>query len=325
MPATIGVTLGELSGIGPEVMLAALRDLPHDAAAQVFVPAPAARAEWWQGLLQVQAARQVGAGAIEIALVRGSMEPVQPGRSTPATRADALAALTAMADAAVARSVAAVVTGPVPKAIFADAAATWPGQTEYLAHRLGVTRFAMMLAGPRLRVVPVTTHVPLRAVAALLSTDSIVGATLAAVAELQAVFGIARPRVGVCGLNPHAGEGGRCGDEEAAIIVPAIAALVGQGVAASGPLPADTAFRAGWCGQLDVVIAMYHDQALGPLKTVHGGEAVNLTCGLPVPRLSPDHGTAYDIAGLGRADATSARSALALACQAAGARRGALP
>jgi 4-hydroxythreonine-4-phosphate dehydrogenase len=203
-----------------------------------------------------------------------------------------------------------MVTGPAPKGIFDHLAPRPPGQTEFIAERLGVERFAMMLAGPRLRVVPVTTHVPLRQVASLLSVQGIVDCSLAAAEALRDWLDLPSPRLAVCGLNPHAGEDGRVGDEEIRIIAPAVAQLRALGVLAEGPLVADTVFHRAMTGRFDAVICMYHDQALGPLKTVHFHDAVNLTCGLPVPRISPDHGTAYDIAGKGVADPTSMVHAL---------------
>jgi 4-hydroxythreonine-4-phosphate dehydrogenase len=311
------VVLGEAAGIGPEVILAALAELPGEVHAELFVAAPEL-----DGVARRLAALPAAARArIATRAVAAAGAPATPGESTPASRAHAFAALAALADAAVAGRLDAMLTGPSPKAIFAALRPAPPGQTEYLAGRLGATRFAMMLAGPRLRVVPVTTHLPLREVAGALRVETIVAAAAAAAAELRAVWELAAPRVGVCGLNPHAGEGGRLGDEEGRVIAPAIAALRAEGVDARGPLAADTAFRDGFQGGLDVVVAMYHDQALGPLKTVHFADAVNFTCGLRVPRASPDHGTAYDIAGRGRADPASACAALALACRAARARR----
>ena len=315
----VGVTLGEASGVGPEVVAKALATLPSDVDACVYAAdhlVDAAR----DAIHRAQSARPAAdapSGSVRFAPFVGSGRAPEPGVSDTSSRADAYGALAALADAACAGDIDAMLTGPVPKAVFAHLHPSPPGQTEFLAGRLGTATFAMMLAGPKLRVVPVTTHLPLRDVAGALRTDAIVRATWAAVVELRLVYGLEQPRVGVCGLNPHAGEGGRIGDEEGRVIAPAIAALQALGIDARGPLAADSAFRAGFTGSLDVVVAMYHDQALGQLKTVHFADAVNFTCGLPVPRLSPDHGTAYDIAGKGIADPTSTRVALDLACRAA--------
>jgi 4-hydroxythreonine-4-phosphate dehydrogenase len=217
----------------------------------------------------------------------------------------AFLALEAMAYAGSRGELDAMVTGPVPKGIFDHLEPRPPGQTEFLAQVLRAPRFAMMLAGPRLRVVPVTTHVPLRDVARLLTTEGIVNCGLAADDALRRWLDIREPRLAVCGLNPHAGEGGRLGDEEARIIAPAVQELRALGLEVDGPVVADTVFHRAITGRYDAVLCMYHDQALGPLKTVHFHDACNLTCGLPVPRISPDHGTAYDIAGKGVADAAS--------------------
>ncbi len=316
---TIGITLGEASGVGPEVVAKALAGLPSDVDACVFC-AEHLVAGVQAALERASSERLVTdapAGAVRFAPFAGSGRAPAPGVSDAASRADAYQALAALADAAARGELDAMLTGPVPKAVFAHLDPSPPGQTEFLAGRLGTSTYAMMLAGPKLRVVPVTTHLPLREVAAALRTDSIVRATWAAVVELRLVYGIDAPRVGVCGLNPHAGEGGRIGDEEATIIAPAIERLRALGIDVRGPLAADSAFRAGFSGALDLVVAMYHDQALGPLKTVHFADAVNFTCGLPVPRLSPDHGTAYDLAGRWLADATSTTVALDVACRAA--------
>jgi 4-hydroxythreonine-4-phosphate dehydrogenase len=310
----IGVTLGDAAGIGPEVMLQALVHTNLQARNCVTVYVAAELEPWLRtacdrfGLLDEEPVAR-GPG-LHLRAVP-SAEPVhgesvpQPGKSTLESRAQAFRALVELADAAVAGNLDVMVTGPVPKGIFDHLTPRPPGQTEFLAGRLQAPRFAMMLAGPRLRVVPVTTHVPLRDVAGLLTTERIVNSGLAATDALVRWLGIASPRLAVCGLNPHAGEGGRLGDEEARIITPAVAELARQGIDVEGPLVADSVFYRAMTGRYDAVLCMYHDQALGPLKTVHFHDAYNLTCGLPVPRISADHGTAYDIAGKGIADPAS--------------------
>jgi 4-hydroxythreonine-4-phosphate dehydrogenase len=214
---------------------------------------------------------------------------------------------------------AALVTNPIQKASLQDAGFKFSGHTEYLGHLAGGARAVMMLtverASPPLRVVPVTVHEPLRAVAGLLSIESIVRCARAAVAALMADFGVARPRLAVAALNPHAGEDGKIGDEEARIIAPAVAALKASGIDARGPAPADTLFHAAARAAYDAVICMYHDQALVPLKTIDFAGGVNVTLGLPFVRTSPDHGTALDIAARGIADATSFIAALELAAR----------
>lgn len=302
--ARIGLTLGEESGIGPEVMIRALATVRPEVAVTICVGG--GLGSWCDALLAA-----AGVHADVRQAPDGPDGPVHlAGSSTPDTRTRAFSALSVLADLAVAGEVDAIVTGPVPKAIFAHLDDPPPGQTEYVAARQKTADFAMLLAGPRLRVAPVTTHVPLRDVARLLTSDAIERVGRAVDFELRRSFGVDRPRLAVTGLNPHAGEGGRLGDEEARVIAPAVDRLRDQGVVATGPLSADTVFADALAGRYDAVICMYHDQALGPLKTVHFGEAINFTCGLPVPRMSPDHGTAYDIAGRGLADATSAIAAV---------------
>ncbi len=205
----------------------------------------------------------------------------------------------------------AVVTGPVGKATFGG---EFPGHTELYAQRLNTHDFAMMLAGPRLRVVPVTTHVALRDVAALLTVDELVRIGRLVDRSLRRGFGIARPRLAFAGLNPHAGDGGLFGDEEERLMKPAVSALQEADIDASGPWSPDTVFhKAVHEGAFDAVVCGYHDQALIPFKLLHFADGVNVTLGLPRPRTSPDHGPAWDIAGRGVADPTSMIRALELA------------
>jgi 4-hydroxythreonine-4-phosphate dehydrogenase len=213
---------------------------------------------------------------------------------------------------------AAVVTNPLSKRAVQAAGFPHPGHTEFLGELAaawgeGPRRAVMMLAGPELRTVPVTVHVPLREVPGLLSEKLIVEVGRIVAADLARYFAIAVPRLAVAGLNPHAGEGGMLGEEDERIVRPAVAALVVAGVDAFGPVAADTLFRAEARGGYDAALCMYHDQALIPVKTVAFAETVNVTLGLPFIRTSPDHGTAFDIAGTGKADATNLMAALRLA------------
>lgn len=311
----IGLTLGDTAGIGPEVVVQALLQTELHRRAQVRLYIAAPLQSWVMATLGrfglLGSVVQPGAGLhIEAVGEPGPQIMPQAGRSSDQSRMHAFVALDHLANDARDGKLDAIVTGPVPKGIFDHLQPRPPGQTEFLAERLGATRFAMMLAGPRLRVVPVTTHVALRDVAQILTTQRIVDAGRACADALVRWFDIAAPRLAVCGLNPHAGEEGKLGDEEARIIAPAVEQLRQAGVHAEGPVVADTVFFRAMGGRYDAVLCMYHDQALGPLKTVHFHEAVNVTCGLPVPRLSPDHGTAYDIAGKGVADPTSTALAL---------------
>jgi 4-hydroxythreonine-4-phosphate dehydrogenase len=255
------------------------------------------------------------------ALAPGDVPPGQP--NDEGGRAQ-LAYLAAAAGAALAGEAAALVTAPISKQWIARAGFPFPGHTEYLASRAGVAEFAMMLAGPRLRVTVATTHVPLREVAGRLTADGIAGTIWLTADALARRFGIATPRVAVAGLNPHAGEAGRFGDEEDRLVRPAIEAararLAAAGTRAeiSGPHVPDVVFREAAGGRFDAVVALYHDQGLIPLKLLHFDEGVNVTLGLPFVRTSPDHGTAYDIAGSGRARAESFLAALDLATRLAG-------
>ena len=207
-----------------------------------------------------------------------------------------------------------VVTNPINKAALYEAGFAYPGHTEFLAALTGVSgKEIMMLASPQLRVVPVTVHVSLRAALESLTTDRIVAAARTTHHALRGNFGIAQPRLAIAGLNPHAGEQGALGDEERRMIEPAIAALRREGIDVSGPWPPDTMFTAAARTRYDAAICMYHDQALIPLKTLDMDHGVNVTLGLPIVRTSPDHGTAYDIAGKGIADPTSLIAAIELA------------
>jgi len=209
-----------------------------------------------------------------------------------------------------------MVTNPINKAALYDAGFAYPGHTEFLAALTGAQgRQVMMLASPELRVVPVTVHASLRNSIAMLTAEAIVAAAQTTSAALQRDFGIAKPRLAVAGLNPHAGEQGALGNEEATIIAPAIATLRSAGIDVSGPWPPDTMFTAAARRRYDAAICMYHDQALIPLKTLDMDHGVNVTLGLPIVRTSPDHGTAYDIAGKGIANPASLIAAIRLAAQ----------
>lgn len=208
-----------------------------------------------------------------------------------------------------------LVTGPVSKSRLHAVGFVHPGQTEFVAERCGVAGelVAMMLAGPSLRVVPVTTHIPLADVAGTLSTDAIVAKGKAAIRGLQRQFGIETPRVAVAGLNPHAGEGGALGREEIEIIQPAIERLREDGAEVSGPHAPDAMFAAKPRSEYDLALCMYHDQGLIPLKALHFDEGINVTLGLPIIRTSPDHGTAFDIAGQNIADPGAMIAAIRMA------------
>ncbi len=237
-----------------------------------------------------------------------------PGRPDAANAPAVIASIERAAKLALAGEAGGVVTNPINKAALYDAGFTYPGHTEFLAVLTGAAgRQVMMLASPELRVVPVTVHASLQASIAMLSTDMILAAARTTHAALRRDFGLPRPRLAMAGLNPHAGEQGALGEEETTIIGPAIAALRAEGIEVSGPWPPDTMFTPAARTRYDVAICMYHDQGLIPLKTLDMTHGVNVTLGLPIVRTSPDHGTAYDIAGRGVADPSSLIAALLLA------------
>lgn len=211
-----------------------------------------------------------------------------------------------------------MVTAPISKAAIRAAGSNFPGHTELLAERCGVAKEVMMLAGARLKVALVTTHHAYREIPALLTTAEILATIRVTDAALRRHFGLTAPRLAVLALNPHAGEGGQFGAEEITVIAPAIAAAQAEGIVASGPHSADTLFHFAVQGAYDAVICMYHDQGLIPLKLLHFDDGVNVTLGLPIVRTSVDHGTAYDLAGSGRASATSLLAAIRMAEQMAG-------
>jgi len=233
-----------------------------------------------------------------------------------------LAALDRAIEGCRSREFAALVTGPVHKGVINDAGVPFTGHTEYLAQRSGAPRPVMLLAARDMRVALVTTHLPLAEVSRHVTAPALTEVIRILHHDLHARFGIERPRILVLGLNPHAGEGGHLGREEIDVIIPALDALRGEGFDLIGPLPADTAFTGRRWRDVDAVLAMYHDQGLPVLKHYGFGEAVNVTLGLPFVRTSVDHGTAFDLAGTGRADPGSLRAALRMAIELAARSRG---
>ena len=242
--------------------------------------------------------------------------PVAPGQPDRANAAPTIAAIDRAVALAMSGEVSGVVTNPINKAVlFEGADFAYPGHTEYLAHLGGVPRTVMMIAAPGLRVVPVTIHIPLADVPKTLSRDLILETARITHRALVSDFGLSSPRLAVAGLNPHAGESGRMGREEIEIIAPAIEELAAEGIQVAGPLPADTMFHPTARAGYDAALTMYHDQGLVPVKMLDFANGVNVTLGLPFIRTSPDHGTAYDIAGKGSADPSSLIAAIRMADQ----------
>ncbi len=310
----LALTMGDPAGIGPELSVMAWRALRVTGPAFVLLADPAQVASFGPA--------RVVASPAEAAAVFHHAVPVlpvplataaRPGHSDPANAPAVIASIERAVRLVQAGAASAVVTNPINKAVLYGAGFAYPGHTEFLAALTGAPLPVMMLANDFLRVVPVTIHVSLRAALDGLTTAGIVATGRIAAEALRTQFGIARPRLAVAGLNPHAGEGGAMGDEEAALIQPAIDVLRAEGVHVTGPHPPDTLFTPAARATYDVALCMYHDQALIPLKTLDMASGVNVTLGLPIVRTSPDHGTAYDIAGTGRADPASLTAALRLA------------
>lgn len=318
--------MGDPGGIGPEVLVKALadRELRRRARYRIYGnrramddAAASAGIEpfWWR----VENGSPVaGTGAVQDVLLLDTPDDVpfsrapseRAGRLSYAFVCDAIDACRLPADAALRAD--AIVTAPISKEAWHLAGRRWPGHTELLASRFGASRVAMMFAGPRLNVVLVTAHIALMDLRNALTIGRVFDAIdLGSLGCTQ--LGIRRPRIAVCGVNPHAGEGGRFGDEEERLIEPAIRLAVEAGIDARGPFPADTVFNAAVAGRYDLVVAMYHDQGLTPAKLLDRDRTVNVTIGLPVVRTSPDHGTAFDIAGKGIAEPGSMQEAIELA------------
>jgi 4-hydroxythreonine-4-phosphate dehydrogenase len=323
----LALTLGEAAGIGPDITLASWLKrreaalppfyLLGDAAAlarraeRLGLEVPLAAVEPSQAIATFDRALPV----VEIG-INATAEPGSPdATSAPA----AIAAIKrAVADVAAGRA-AAVVTNPIAKSVLYAAGCRHPGHTEFLAELAAsgaaVPHPVMMLWSDTLAVVPVTIHLPLREAIAALTPELIVRTCEITAADLKKRFGLARPRLALSGLNPHAGEDGSLGTEDQAIIAPAVAQLRAAGLDVRGPLPADTMFHAAARKSYDCAVCMYHDQALIPIKTLAFDDGVNVTLGLPFVRTSPDHGTAFDIAGSGRANPSSLIAALKLAAR----------
>jgi 4-hydroxythreonine-4-phosphate dehydrogenase len=315
----LAVALGDPAGVGPEIVAKAWAarealDVPPFFA----VGAPEAVRQVWSGPVEVasdpESAADMWERALPIIRIDGGTQ-ARPGVPTLEGARNALDALELAVGLTRSGAASALVTGPVSKAQLYAIGFTHPGQTEFVAERCGIAgeMVAMMLAGPTLRTVPVTTHIALKDVPGALSTELIVAKGRTVIRSLRRLFGIQRPRLAVAGLNPHAGEEGALGREEIDMVAPAIERLREEEADVTGPHAPDTMFHARARAQYDAALCLYHDQALVPLKTLHFDEGVNMTLGLPIVRTSPDHGTGYDIAGRGLARADSLIAAVRLA------------
>ncbi len=322
----IAVTLGDPAGVGPEVTArawAARRE--NNLPPFVAIGDIAAIAAVWDGPVARVGDMDEAIRTFDDALPVWHLEdsgPVTPGAPTAAGATGALHALETGIGLTRNQASSALVTGPVSKSALHGIGYTHPGQTEFIAERCGVTatNAVMMLAGPSLRVVPLTVHIPLCEVPERLTVELIVAKTRILVRGLKRDFGIDAPRIALAGLNPHAGEDGQLGSEEQQIMAPAVALLADEGIIVDGPLAADSLFAPAVRARYDALLCAYHDQALTPFKALHFHDGVNLTLGLPIIRTSPDHGTAFNIAGTGVADPGPTIAAIALAAQLAATR-----
>ncbi len=333
MTSALAVSLGDPAGVGPELLAEAWHRReagglpPFFAVGGAALLAAAARARG----LDIPI-RRIGSPA-EAAAIFPNTLPVwgegdiayTPGKPCRTGAELAFASLREAARLAVEGQASGIVTGPIAKSRLAEVGFTFPGQTEFVAATCGVATedAVMLLAGPSLRTVPLTVHVSLANVPGLLSAELIVRRARIVARSFQTDFGITRPRLAIAALNPHAGEDGRFGDEEARIIAPAIAALRAEGIEATGPHPADALFAAHERGAYDVALCMYHDQALIPLKALDFDNGVNMTLGLPIVRTSADHGTAFAIAGKRLANPGATIAAIRMAGECASRRAGA--
>jgi len=315
----LAVSLGDPAGIGPEVVAKCWDGrsefgLPPFAA----VGDPRSVGNVWDGPIELIDDPRQADSVFDYALPLFQISAAEadvPGQPSVAGAHCSLDSLEIAVGLARSGSAAGVVTGPVSKEQLYSIGFSHPGQTEFVAERCGVSpgNVAMMLAGPTLRTVPVTTHLPLADVPHSLSAALIEARARTVLRGLQRNFGIAEPRLAISGLNPHAGEGGMLGREEVEIIAPAIDTLRSEGWRVTGPHPADTMFHTAARARYDAALCMYHDQALVPLKALHFEDGVNVTLGLPIIRTAPDHGTAFDIAGKDLADPRPLAAAIRMA------------
>jgi len=312
MKPVIAVTMGDPAGVGPEILIKALNDARVKKAASVIAVGD-------MGVLKEAAKRLRLKGPQDeqvISVTNLDMKKLKTGKPSKLSGEASIAFIeealymTAIGDAD------AFVTCPISKEAVKKAGFGFPGHTEFIAHLTGTEEFVMMLGGRDLKVVLVTIHEPLRKVAGLVTIESVLKTITITDKAFKADFGIKKPRIAVCGLNPHAGEAGMFGDEDKKIVEPAVKRARRAGIDAVGPLPSDTVFyRAAKKKEFDCVVAMYHDQGLGPLKLLHFDDGVNATLGLPVIRTSVDHGTAFDIAWQGKASHESLVAAIEMAAQ----------
>lgn len=324
---TVAVTLGDPSGIGPEVVVKAARDPAVRRACRMVVVGDRevlerARAPRWPDR---EAPARADAPVLLEPVTRLRPAESRPGRPTRAGGEASYRYVVRAVELIHAGHAHAMATAPIHKKALNDAGRLYPGHTELLAELTRTREVRMMLLGPRLKVALATVHLPLAQVPGALTRKRVRATVELTHRSLQQWFGLARPRLAVAALNPHGGEDGMFGHEERRVVRPAVRECLAQGMDVSGPVPADSLFHKAARGEYDAVVCMYHDQGLGPFKLLHFTDGVNLTLGLPLVRTSADHGTAYDIAGKGVGDARSMKQAILLAAELARRRRAAAP
>jgi 4-hydroxythreonine-4-phosphate dehydrogenase len=328
MSRALALTIGEPAGVGPDLTLAVWQKRSELSVPPFYVlgdPQFLMKRAKLLGLdvpvAVVEPPKAAGTFATALPVVSiGRPITAEPRCPDASSAAAAIEAIRRGVADVLDGTAAAIVTNPIAKSVLYQAGFEEPGHTEYLAKLVEeftgeVVQPVMLLWSPELAVVPVTIHIALKDVFAQLTTDLVVKTGRIVVRDYKKGFGIARPRLAVAGLNPHAGEGGAMGKEDAAVLLPAVKQLQAEGIDVRGPLSADTMFHPAARAQYDVALCAYHDQALIPVKTLAFDTAVNATLGLPFVRTSPDHGTAFDIAGTGRADPSSLIAALKLAAR----------
>ncbi|MFT3907457.1 MAG: 4-hydroxythreonine-4-phosphate dehydrogenase PdxA [Steroidobacteraceae bacterium] len=318
MNGAIALTSGEPAGIGPDLCLAAARAERAQPlvclADRELLAQRAARLGHSIRFCDYQPGAAITRAAHELCVLHVPLAATVRDGVLDARNARAVLSMIERAThGCVSGEFAAMVTAPVQKSVINDAGIAFTGHTEFIAQLTHAPLPVMMLVAGELRVALATTHLPLRAVSEAITRQGLVQVLRILAADLRRFFGIAQPHIAVCGLNPHAGEGGHLGDEEITTLIPALQEVRAAGIDARGPLPADTLFVPRHLQGVDAVLAMFHDQGLPVLKHAGFGEAVNVTLGLPIVRTSVDHGTALDLAGTGRADAGSLLAALRLA------------
>ncbi|ORE95243.1 4-hydroxythreonine-4-phosphate dehydrogenase PdxA [Acuticoccus yangtzensis] len=317
----LALTMGEPAGVGGEITLAAWQELRGTGPAFLLIDDPervrALAARMGLGVPVETVATPAEAGDVFAralpVLPLGIPVSAEPGVADPANAAAVITAIREAVRLAQAGAVDGIVTNPIHKAVLLEGGFHHPGHTEFLAELAGVERTVMLLAGPGIRVVPVTIHIPLADVPAELTAELLEDTARIVDRDMRGMFGLKAPRLVVAGLNPHAGENGQIGREEVDLVAPAVARLAAEGLSIEGPQSADTMFHERARARYDVALCMYHDQALIPIKTLAFDEGVNVTLGLPFVRTSPDHGTAFNIAGQGLARPNSLIAAITLA------------